>query len=89
MQTKESQEVTLRFFKAISILQQLRLIKSLNQFTKDYNINRWNLYKLKADPSRDMLQLAWLSRLVKDYNISAEWLLTGRGSIFKKIPKTI
>jgi len=84
MQNAESQKVTERFFKALEVLKQEKVIRGLNTFCRIYNVNSRNLYQLKKDPSRDMLKLAWLSYLITDFNISAEWLLTGRGRILKK-----
>lgn len=39
---------------------------------------------LEKDPRRDIFQAAWLAYLVKDYKVSAEWLLTGQGNFYKE-----
>ena len=83
MNTKESQEVINRFFEAIYTLIERKDIRGKQTFTREHNIDRWNLNKLEQDKSRDIFQVAWLSYLVKEYNISPEWLLTGRGEMFK------
>lgn len=49
-----------------------------------YGINRWNLNTLEKNPEKDIFQVAWLTYLVKDFDISSQWLLTGRGDMFKR-----
>lgn len=84
MQTPESQQIVGRFFEALDMLIESKKIRGKQTFTKKYGINRWNLITLEKDNSRDIFQVAWLSHMVKDFNISAEWLLTGRGGMLKK-----
>lgn len=84
MQTTESQAVIRRFFEAIYALKARREIRGKQTFTNQYNINRWNLNSLEKDMSRDIFQVAWLTYLVKDYGVSAQWLLTGFGDMFQK-----
>jgi len=79
MQTEESQKIVLRFFEALNILKENKRIRGKKTFTDRYGINRWNLNTLEKEPERDIFQVAWLNYLVRDYGISAEWLLTGRG----------
>ena len=42
---------------------------------------------LEKDMTRDIFQPAWLTYIVEEYNISAEWLLTGRGEIMARSRK--
>lgn len=81
MQTNDSQKVINRFFKAIYYLKNQRIIRGKNTFTENFGINRWNMNSLEKDMSRDIFQVAWLTYIVTEYNVSAEWLLTGKGSI--------
>ena len=83
MQTADSQKVVRRFFEALQVLKQERIIRGKQTFTARYGINRWNLNTLEKEPSRDIFQPAWLSYLVKDYGVSATWLLTGQGKPLK------
>lgn len=81
MQNEASQAVVVRFFEVLQYLKENRQIRGIETFTNRYNINKRNLYQLKADPSRNIFQVSWLTVLVKDYNVSARYLLTGTGPI--------
>ena len=84
MNTPESQEVVRRFFEALYRLKVDRRIRGKQTFTARYGINRWNLNSLEKDFSRDIFQPSWLSFLVRDYGVSADWLLTGKGDFYRK-----
>ncbi|WP_010416185.1 hypothetical protein [Anaerophaga thermohalophila] len=82
MQNKDSQKVIIRFFKALEQLKDDKAIRGKQTFTRKYGINRRNLYLLEKDYSRGIFQTAWLTYLVVDFNVSAYWLLTGKGSFY-------
>ena len=75
-----------RFFEALYAVIQRGDIRGKQTFTRNHDINRWNMNSLEKDPSRDIFQPAWLAYLVEDFNVSPLWLLTGRGDMFT--PKT-
>lgn len=83
MQSEESQKIIGRFFDAFAQLKSDKRIGGKTPFAKKYNINRRNLYKLEKNYEKDIFQVSWLSYLVRDYNVSAVWLLTGEGSFYK------
>ncbi len=78
---KECTDMTARFFQALQVLKETKKIRGLQTFTKRYNENYWNASTLKKKGLR--IKQEWLTYLVRDYNVSAEWLLTGNGTIFK------
>ena len=82
MQTEDSQKIIERFFDALYTLIERKEIRGKQTFTREHNIDRWNFNKLETDKSRDIFQVAWLNYLVKEYKVSADWLLTGKGEMF-------
>lgn len=82
MQTEHSQIIVKRFFEALQILKAHKIIRGKQTFTARYGINRWNMSTLEKEPARDIFQVAWLTYLVEDYNVSPTWLLTGKGEFF-------
>lgn len=87
MQTPDSQKIVKRFFQALYYLKTQHLIRGKQTFTTKFEINRWNMNTLEKDMTRDIFQPAWLTYIVEEYNISAEWLLTGRGEIMARSRK--
>lgn len=84
MQNNDSQKIVKRFFEAIYRLKIDGAIRGKKTFTEKYGINRWNLNTLEKAPERDIFQAAWLTYLVKDYGVSAKWLLTGEGEFYAR-----
>lgn len=74
--------ITKRFFLALDVLITQKRIRGLNTFTTKYDMNYWNLCTLRKDPNIRVLKPECLSYLVRDFDVSAEWLLTGSGSMF-------
>ena len=85
MQTEDSQKVIKRFFQALLYLKETKVIRGRQTFTRTYGINRWNMSTLEKNPRSDIFQVAWLTYLVQDYGVSAQWLLTGRGEMMSKV----
>lgn len=75
--------ITKRFFFVIDVLVNQRKLRGMKTFTDLYNINYWNLSTLRKDQDKRMLKPEWLAYMVQDFNVNAEWLLTGVGSMFK------
>ncbi len=82
--SQEGIAITKRFFLAIDRLKEEKRIRGLQTFTREYDINYWNICTLKKQPERSVLKPEWLYYLVKNYNVSSEWLITGRGHFYKK-----
>ena len=72
-----------RFFKALDTLKQQRRLGGIGGFTKKYGMVRGNLYTIKTNKS-GAVKAEYLSILVEDFGVSAEWLLTGKGEMFSK-----
>lgn len=80
--SKDGLAVTRRFFEAIDMIKVQKRIRGLQTFTRAYNINHWDLNTVKSNPDRSVLKPEWIVYLIRDYNISAEWILLGKGNMF-------
>lgn len=78
--TQEEQNLIVgRFFEALAWLKESKQLRGLKTFTDRYGINRRSLRRLQTNPSTNDFKAAWLTYLVTDFGISAQWLLTGEG----------
>lgn len=78
--TQEEQNMIVgRFFEALAWLKESRQIRGLKTFTDRYGINRRSMRRLQVNPATNDFKAAWLTYLVTDFGISAQWLLTGEG----------
>lgn len=81
--SKEGIAVTNRFFEAIDMLKAQKKIRGLQTFTRQYDINRWNLITVKQNPEKSILKPEWIVYLVRDYGVSADWVLLGKEPMFR------
>lgn len=79
---QESQDITSRFFAALDALKELKHIRGLKTFSSRYGINTGNFWVVRRN--NDRIRPEWLTYLVRDYGISAKWLLLGEGKMFKR-----
>lgn len=79
----ETKELTERFFSALNTLSQQKVIRGKATFVKKYGLDLRNFYKVREN--KISLKPEWLVYLVRDYNVSAEWLMLGRGGMFDHI----
>lgn len=82
------EEVVSRFFEALDavVKDKKNGLCGLATYCNKRHINRRNLYKLNEDKSRGIFKVSWLTYLVTQYGVSAQWLLTGEGPMMKKRP---
>lgn len=76
-------QVTDRFFEAFDELKALGRTNR-SRLCGELGVDRRNFAKQEADHSRAILKPGWLSVIVTNYGVSADWLLTGRGWMFGK-----
>lgn len=78
---KKSIEVTNRFFEALDTLIEMGKINSEHGFCVDYNVNRRNFKRLREEPHRKFF--LWVFAPVVELGVSGDWILTGKGKMFK------
>ena len=83
MESIINQDINKRFFQALDNLKTIKAIRGIQTFAREHNIDRRTMYNIKTNPQTQRIKTEWLHYIVTDFNISAEWLLTGRGSMFK------
>ena len=76
--------ITKRFFLALDLLKESKQIRGIQTFTREHEINRWNLITVKNNPHISILKPEWIYFLCKDYNISTDWIIFGKGNMYDK-----
>jgi len=71
-----------RFFMVIDMLIAVKAMRGNQSFTKKYEINLQNFRFVRENPRSKMFQPIWISNLMEDFGISAEWIMTGKGKMF-------
>lgn len=82
--TDDSLAIISRLFQTIDFLVSAKTIRGKATYCRLSNIDRRNFDAQYKDHTKGFFQVSWLLVLINDYNISAEWLLTGKGNMFKK-----
>jgi hypothetical protein len=84
MNTDITKHVMERFYSALDAIIAKGDIRGVNTYCRLYDIDRRNFLAQRKDLDRGWFQVSWLYPMVKEYDVSAEWLLTGSGRMFKK-----
>ena len=82
--TEETLSIIARFFQTIDFLVSAKLMRGKATYCRLYNIDRRNFDAQSKNHSLGIFQVSWLLGLINDFRISAEWLMTGKGDMFKK-----
>lgn len=70
-----------RFFEAIEFL---HATYSIPEMCEVMQIRKDNFCrKRRGERGKDKLPIEWLTAIVEKYRVSAEWLLVGKGNMFK------
>lgn len=76
--------ITDRFFEAIEILRSEKRLRGLQTLTRNHGLNYGNVAFIKSHRNTSVLKPEILAFLAKDYGISCEWLLLGKGPVFSQ-----
>ena len=83
-------EIQKRFFQVLETAIQEKVITGLQGFCKDHNLNRVKYQRIRtsiqnpeASQMYKIIDLDALMYICKDYNVSPEWLLLGKGKMFR------
>lgn len=92
MQTIDSIEILLRFTEAWNTATVKR--GSKNAFFEKYGIDKRNFYRALREMDNHTVDVSWIAAVVIEFNVSADWILTGRGNMIGndqtcKIPANI
>lgn len=82
MNTPVTKQIMERFFAALDAIIESKKIRGVNTYCRLYDIDRRNLIAQRKDLERGWFQVSWLYPMVREYGISARWLLTGFGKMF-------
>ncbi len=83
MNTPISKNIMERFYAALDAIIAKGDIRGINTYCRLYDIDRRNLIANRKDLERGWFQVSWLWPMVTKYGVSAEWLITGTGRMFK------
>ena len=80
--SEEGIAISNRFFEAIAMLKAQKKIRGLQTFTREHNLNRWNVNQVKFSPNHCVLKPEWIVYIHNDYGVSVEWIVLGKGPMF-------
>lgn len=81
---QETIDTISRFYEALDMIISQKKIRGIKTYCTDYQIDRRNLYTQREDKNRGFFEVYWLIPLIKDFGVSSDWLLLGRGGMFDK-----
>lgn len=79
----ETRQITDRFFLAVQKLIDDKQIRGIATLANRWDVSRFSMAIVKSKPDTRRLNLEVLHYLIRDYNVSSEWLMTGKGKMFE------
>ena len=81
---QETISVMERFFEALDLLVASKRIRGIQTYCKEFGIDKRHLYAQKKDLNKGFFEVYWILPMIQSLGVSSEWLLFGKGSMFKK-----
>lgn len=86
---QETLDVQRRFFEALHRLaDEKRIPGGLCGYCTAYGLDRRHMYTQELDLNRGYFEVAWIIPLIKYYRVSSNWLLLGKGNMFRGLTGT-
>lgn len=86
---QDTLDVQRRFFEALHLLADTKRIPGgLYGYCTSYGLDRRHMYTQERVPGRGYFEVAWITPLVRYYGVSSDWLLLGKGGMFRGRVKT-
>ena len=80
--TDETKAIMLRFFEAVDMIIAQKKIRGIQTYCNLTGIDRRHYYGQKKEISRGWFQMSWMLPLIKEFNVSSDWLLLGKRGMF-------
>ncbi len=80
--SKDTIAIMERFYLAFQTSLDKGLIKNTTAFCTDFNIDKRHFYTQRKDLGRGYFEVSWMLPLIRNYGVSANWLLTGNGTMY-------
>ena len=86
MERNDIGEINGRFFEALERLIHKRKVLSMMGFCIDHGVDRGSIYRARREPSKHSVPIHLFGVIVEWHGVSGDWLLTGRGSMWRDQP---
>ena len=83
----ETLGVISRFFEAIELLKASGKIRGASTYCRMYEIDHANFCNQRKDHNKGYFEISWILPLITDFNILSNWLLFGKGKMFRETKK--
>lgn len=80
---EETLAIMQRFFQAIDAIVEAKVVRGVQTYCNEAEIDKRHLYAQKKDLNKGFFEVQWILPLIKTYNVSSDWLLFGKGAMFK------
>ncbi len=84
MNDPKTQEIITRYFQVVRELKKSGRMKFIKGMCANNGIDYKTFQLSMKNPASQRFQISWIVYLCKDYGVSHEYILFGKGDVFKK-----